>query len=321
MSKKDRLAMLSGLMGPENPETSATPLSKRPALPRRGAIGAISSAVSGLRAAGVIEIEPDRIRDGGLPDRIEIDIEDDTELRRSIETHGQQVPILVRPHPEDEGFWQIVYGRRRVHAARDLGISVKALVRDLDDAALVMAQGQENSARRDLSFIEKASFARQMAKAGYERSTICDALSADKTLVSRMLSTVDRIPEDVIRAIGAAHGVGRPRWIELADLLDSLEISAKDAAAVLSEASDMDSSARFRFLLQKLKQKQVRKKADVGGAIEIRSSQGEPIAQAVQNGRKKRLAISVLSDDGFGDWLVTQLPEIHARWAKDVGSE
>jgi len=316
MSKKDRLAMLSGLMGPENPETAAKPSSKRPALPRRGAIGAISSAVSGLRAAGVIEIEPDRIHDGGLEDRIEIDIEDDAELRRSIETHGQQVPILVRPHPENEGLWQIVYGRRRVQAARDLGIPVKALVRDLDDAALVMAQGQENSARRDLSFIEKASFARQMAKAGYERSAICDALSADKTLVSRMLSTVDRIPDEIIRAIGAAHGVGRPRWIELADLLDALEISAENASALLSEASDMDSGTRFRFLLQKLKQQQVRKKTDDGGVIEIKSSQGEPIAQAAQSGRNKRLAISMLSDDGFGDWLVKQLPEIHARWTK-----
>ena len=319
MSKKDRRAMLSGLMGPENPE--ASPSSKRPALPRRGAIGAISSAVSGLRAAGVIEIEPDQIHDGGLQDRIEIDIEDDAELRRSIEMHGQQVPILVRPHPEDEGLWQIVYGRRRVQAARDLGIPVKALVRELDDAALVMAQGQENSARRDLSFIEKASFARQMAKAGYERSAICDALSADKTLVSRMLSTVDRIPDEVIRTIGAAHGVGRPRWIELADLLDTLELTAKDAADLLSEASNMDSGERFRFLLQKLKQQQVRKKTDNGGVVEIKSTQGEPIAQAVQNGRNKRLAISMVSDDGFGDWLVKQLPSLHARWTNADDNE
>jgi ParB family transcriptional regulator, chromosome partitioning protein len=44
-------------------------------------------------------------------------------------------------------------------ALRDLGQPVRALVRDFDDAALVMAQGQENGARRDLSFIEKANFA------------------------------------------------------------------------------------------------------------------------------------------------------------------
>lgn len=316
MSKKDRRAMLSGLMEAEASSDSTAPSPKRPALPRRGAIGAISSAVSGLRAAGVIEIEPDRIRDGGLQDRIEADIEDDAELRRSIETHGQQVPILVRPHPEEEGFWQIVYGRRRVHAARDLGIPVKALVRDLDDAALVMAQGQENSARRDLSFIEKASFARQMAKAGYERSAICDALAADKTLVSRMLSTVERIPDEVIRKIGAAHGVGRPRWIELADLLDALELSTDEVAGHLSSVKDKDSSTRFRFLLQKLKQQQSRRKTDDGGTVEIKSAQGEPIAKAVQSGRNKRLSISMLSDDGFGDWLLAQLPDLHARWDK-----
>ena len=107
---------------------------------------------------------------------------------------------------------------RRVLALRDLGQTVRALVRDLDDLALVIAQGQENTARRDLSFIEKANFARQMIEAGYERRIACDALSIDKTLLSRMLSVTDRVPVALIEAIGAAPGIGRDRWLAFADL-------------------------------------------------------------------------------------------------------
>jgi ParB family chromosome partitioning protein len=37
------------------------------------------------------------------------------------------------------------------------------MIRQLDDHALVMAQGQENTARQGLSFIEKASFTAQLS--------------------------------------------------------------------------------------------------------------------------------------------------------------
>ena len=30
----------------------------------------------------------------------------------SIREHGQQVPVMVRPHPEKDGRYQIVYGRQ-----------------------------------------------------------------------------------------------------------------------------------------------------------------------------------------------------------------
>ena len=91
------------------------------------------------------------------------------------------------------------------------------MVRNLNDHDLVIAQGQENSARKDLSFIEKANFAAQMQQGGYDRKVICDALSIDKTVISRMLSIIDALPAGLIRAIGAAPGAGRDRWLALAD--------------------------------------------------------------------------------------------------------
>jgi len=61
-------------------------------------------------------------------------------------------------------------------------------VRSLDDHQLVVAQGVENSARRDLSFIERAMFAKALEDAGYERPVIMASLSTDKTELSKMIS-------------------------------------------------------------------------------------------------------------------------------------
>lgn len=136
------------------------------------------------RTDTVVRLDPFRVIAGGPSARLEDDVVADAALRRAIKRHGQLVPILVRPYPDRPGFHQIIAGRRRVLALRDIGGPVLALVRPLDDLGSVLAQGQENTARRDLSFIEKAHLADQMVKAGYSRSVICEALSVNKGTVA-----------------------------------------------------------------------------------------------------------------------------------------
>ena len=48
---------------------------------------------------------------------------------------------------------------------------VRAVVRTLSDAELVIAQGKENNERRDLSFIERALFAAHLEHRKFERPT------------------------------------------------------------------------------------------------------------------------------------------------------
>lgn len=104
--------------------------------------GAVGASVAGFGAPAILEIDAFEIEAGGVRDRLEHDDEDHVRLMDSLREYGQQVPVLVRPHPDGDGRYQIVYGRRRVLALRDLGVPVMALVRDLDDASLVLAQGQ-----------------------------------------------------------------------------------------------------------------------------------------------------------------------------------
>ena len=317
MARKERKTMLAGLMGvaaDTEPATTRAPSS--PPSARRGAVGAISSAVADMRANAVLDLDPTTILTGGLADRIGTDDEDDAELRRSIKRHGQQVPVLVRPHPDKPKAWQIVYGRRRVQAALDLGMKVKALVRDLDDEALLVAQGQENSARRDLSFVEKASFARQLADAGYDRAVICDALAVDKTLLSRMLSIIEQLPQEVVQFIGAAHGIGRPRWLELVDLLDRRNATLQDIEAFVADEEGQTSAARFETILRHLKQDGTEPKARAKKPDPKRfhASDGTRFASAKRSSSSGKLSIAIERVDGFDEWLLERLQDLHSEW-------
>lgn len=307
MARKD---VLKGLLEPVAPAEAAAP-------PRaqRGAIGAVSRSIADLKARAVIEIDPDLILSGGVQDRLETDEEQDSDLRRSIAEYGQQVPVLVRPHPEKEGYFQIVYGRRRVLAMREIGQPVKALVRDLDDRELVLAQGQENTARRDLSFIEKANFARQMEQAGYDRKIICDALSVDKTLLSRMLSIAERVPTALIEHIGAAPSVGRDRWLALADQIELGEASASEVIAMINLSGQTGSSdARFQAAADYLggirARKKASEKAQVAETRAIHDLTGLPLGQARFDRNFCTLRLRLAQTEGFEDWLLDELPNL-----------
>lgn len=184
------------------------------------------------------------IDNAGLDDRLDEDPQGTEGLMASIREYGQQVPVLLRQSSRSEGRYDVVFGRRRVAAMRRLGMPVKAMVRSLNDRKLVVAQGQENSARKDLSFIEKANFARQMVAAGYDRKLVCDALSIDKTVISRMLSVIEALSEALIRAIGAAPSAGRDRWLALAR---KAEGRAVEDLLPLAQGADPD--ARFAAVL------------------------------------------------------------------------
>ncbi|WP_282154052.1 plasmid partitioning protein RepB [Ruegeria atlantica] len=303
-----RKNLLKGLMeAPPAPASDDAPSRVDVARPRygSGAIGAVSQSISDLKSRAVQEIDPRTIDDGGLRDRLE-ETTGLAELAQSIREYGQQVPVLLRPNPNDSERFQVVYGRRRVAALRELGQPVKALIRVLDDRAVILAQGQENSARRDLSFIEKVNFARQMQDMGYERKVICDALHVDKTLISRMLSVSDRIPEPVIQAIGAAPSVGRDRWLKLADLLPQDQMQSAINAAQGDTSDD-----RFEAVLTALTpHKPPAPRTDVP----LKGADGTALGQMRRSGTKAVLTLDIKAAEGFEGWLAENISDLHHRW-------
>ncbi|MEO0403128.1 MAG: plasmid partitioning protein RepB [Pseudomonadota bacterium] len=324
-----RKNLLQGLMDDGAKDTRTPPAPKPEKRALKGAIGAVSQSIEALKARSLLDLDPFEIDAGGLQDRLESDDAEDAALLASLRDYGQQVPVMVRPHPDAEGRYQIVYGRRRVLAMRDLGQSVKALVRDLDDSALVMAQGQENTARRNLSFIEKANFAAQMRDAGYERKAMCDALSIDKTVVSRMLAIVDRVGADLIQLIGAAPSVGRDRWVQLSTLIETNDLDIGSLADIVHiQGAHLDSNDRFDATLKAAHQSgenagsdliPVSKKAKTGPTqrhIVTSSSTGAVIASVQTNLEKTTLTFPRDSNGGFEKWLTDNLDQIHRDWVQ-----
>lgn len=220
---------------------------------------ALESLGDAQPAAGerVIELDPALCEPSFVRDRLEdrgTEPDEDTAgigaLAQSIADGGQAVPILVRPHPGAPGRYQIAYGHRRWQACARLGRPVRAVVRTLDDNALVVAQGRENSERRDLTFIERAEFARALVVRGVPRTSVGQALGVDKSELARLLSVAADLPEGLAQAIGRAPKAGRPRWLRLAALCR--DGGAEVATRTADGSRHLPTDARFKAVLAAL---------------------------------------------------------------------
>ncbi|WP_333673682.1 ParB/RepB/Spo0J family partition protein [Elioraea tepidiphila] len=97
-----------------------------------------------------LEPSPFQPRSGIKPEGLE-------ELIASIRERGILQPLLVRPHPEHTGRYQIIAGERRWRAAQAIPLhEVPVLVRALSDLEAAAAALVENLQRTDLDPIEEA---------------------------------------------------------------------------------------------------------------------------------------------------------------------
>jgi ParB family chromosome partitioning protein len=305
-------------------KTNASAPKPKARLIPQGAVGALQSSLTRIQENAVQEIDPALIDDAGVEDRLGMDSAALRQLRESIQTYGQQVPVLLRPHPEVAGRYEIVYGRRRLMAIKSLGLPVKAMIRQLDDHALIMAQGQENTSRQDLSFIEKANFAAQLQDAGYDRPTIAAALSIDLPMVSRMLKVGTAFSTDFLRQIGSAPSIGRERWMMLVKLFASDPTAQSRAAAYMNvpDFLSLTSDERFEAVLARAKSvKAAKAPAPSPAKRQVTTQDGTPLADIKTSAKGTSLTFPAKGSDGFDAWInahaETLVKELHDRWEKD----
>ena len=215
MSRKDVFkgaleALINPTEGPVRPQSKS--------ILQSAALGGVENGLA--RGLQLVDLEPDQIYQSEFEDRLPYDEASLSALIASIREHGQQIPILVQRQAPNA--YRVIYGRRRIAAARVLGVQVRALVTQMDDEQRIITQGIENTVRQDLSFIEKAMFAHRLREAGIPDQTIRASLNIDvgapkATTISTMKMVVETLGEDLIQAIGRAPGIGRPRWRSLAE--------------------------------------------------------------------------------------------------------
>lgn len=258
-------------------------------------------------AAHIVEVDPDSILPSTIADRFDGAYERSAieQITASMRERGQVVPGMIRPHGKS---YQIVFGRRRLAAAKELGIKFKAIVRELSDEEAIVLQGEENTNRNELSFIERCAFAVAQIQAGFTRDVVCNSLSVTKPRLSEMLIIGDTLPRELLNLIGAAPNIGRRRWQEFAEAWKLSAQSIEAVSRTLDTLGSKDDDVRFAAVLAAIKTGGRNKARE---PLEIRSN-GLLLATAVGT----KLTLSKGAPAGFMDFLTSKMEELHAEYMR-----
>ena len=160
----------------------------------------INSASSTSSTETIISIEPSEISRWSLKDRPENELGDISELARTFKEVGQQVPCIIRPAPDKNGY-ELIVGERRWHAAKEAGVKLKAILKNLSDHEAGLIQAIENEQRHGLSDYAKGmSYYRMIEKGILKQKDLIDKLNMSQQQVSRLLS-FSKIPPEITYAL------------------------------------------------------------------------------------------------------------------------
>lgn len=215
--------------------------------------------VSEVTASGtqdlVHEVDPELVDEWEFVDRPESEFGDLEELTASVRSFGQEVPILLRP--KQDGRYELIYGRRRWTVCKDLGIKVKAFVRQIDDRTAYQKMSLENRSRQDLSSWARAmSYKKAIDMMLYEsQSALAAHLGIDRGTLSNMM-IYTKLPESLTQAIGSMKNVGihtaktivamldepanEPALLQLADQIGAGKLAGKSLISAVHRLRETD---------------------------------------------------------------------------------
>lgn len=120
------------------------------------------------------------------------------ELADSLKNRGVLQPLIVRPHPADDGLYQIVAGERRWRAAQMAQLhELPVIIRQLSDTEVLEVAIIENIQRADLNAIEEAaSFRQLMDRFGHTQEKLAEALNKSRSHIANLLRLLN-LPDQV----------------------------------------------------------------------------------------------------------------------------
>lgn len=276
----------------------------------------MADVLSSVSAQAPQEIDPAEIADSEVADRF--DVQDGlNDLVESIRASGQQLPVMLRHRRGAGPRYEVVYGRRRIAACRALGIKVVAHIKEMSLDEALMSQALENSARLERSFIEQAVFATKLDEAGFSAERICQALAIDTSTLSRLRTVVRDIPEQLIRGIGAAQGVGRRPWMELRDLIKgATDKTVQNVVSIIPESGS--AAERLDAVISALSS------GSVHGEPKVQRSRSLPQRTVVAGSVSYQLTTGNMvlraerkNDRAFLQYVESHLPQLYSDWARE----
>ncbi|UDU23194.1 plasmid partitioning protein RepB [Sinorhizobium meliloti] len=333
MARKNLIGISESPLAPEDGERPAVgrPIAGlAPAQRSTGLVGGITRSLSNItqkveraeelerqlaEGHAIVELDPELIDSSFIIDRLGVAPDVQAMLVQQIRDHGNRFRSSCGRIRRRAADIRVAYGHRRLAALREIGIKVKAVIRNLNDEQLVISQGQENNARTDLSFIERALFATRLEDRGFSRDTIMSALGVDKAALSKMIAVVRRLPLDIIEAIGAAPGFGRRRWMELADLIDRDDRRPKALDFIETAAfKALESDQRFEKLFALLSLARKPSKAETW----IAPDRSRPV-RIRETDAETTLAFSKKAAPGFAEFVRQRLEALYLEYQQETG--
>nr|WP_019998618.1 plasmid partitioning protein RepB [Aureimonas ureilytica] len=264
-----------------------------------------------VESGGAREIDPNLIDPSPFRDRMPEDDEADfVGFRQRFAEEGQRVPAELRRHPDHPGRYQLVYGHRRWRAATDLGVPLRAIVVEKTDAEVAVSQGIENAERQDLSWIERATFAATLERAGLKAREVRAALGIDDPELARFRAVMRVVPEETIRLIGRAPKAGRPRWVELARLATERPARLAQLPEILAAAEASTSDSRLQAALTHLRGED----RPSARTLDLRDVDGRLLARAQLGRGSLHLAADKAAASDWDDFLRDDLAQFARRF-------
>lgn len=129
--------------------------------------------------------------------RKEFRVDELAELQESLNASGLLQPITVRRRPGKDGF-ELIAGERRLRAATRLGWKeIPAIIKEIDDKAILTLALIENLQRTDLNPIEEGEgYYRLSHDFGMTQQQIAETVGKDRTTVANMLRVL-QLPDSV----------------------------------------------------------------------------------------------------------------------------
>ena len=225
----------------------------------------------------------DRIRPNPYQPRREFDEAELGELQASLKASGLLQPITVRP---SAGGFELVSGERRLRAATRLGwTEIPAIVRPMDDRALLTLALVENLQRADLNAVEEARGYRRLSEEfGLTHAQIAEAVGKDRTSVTSLLRIL-QLPASVLDLVEKGQlSAGHARTlVSLEDERRALQLATEAVARQLS----------VRELERRVREIQEPPRAKVSATASPKPAPTSPVIRRMEDELRKRLQTDV----------------------------
>lgn len=168
------------------------------------------------------------------------------ELAAAIQAQGFITRLRVRPDPAEQGYFQLVFGERRLRAARLAGLSnVPCDVAEHTDADMIEIGLSENLQRRDLDPLDEARALQGFIDHhGYTIRKLAERLGKDKTFIELRLALL-KAPEDIQQMVAR-----KPEALTAARDIAKLETPEERAPIIQSVVAGQLSATDVRALVK-----------------------------------------------------------------------